>query len=322
MNDLSDNVRERIFMNMRFRKMFWLRIIFVILSCAGAAAQEALEIYAPPTPSSIPFLLAAQKLDGVKVTIFSDHSQAHTLFLRGDAPMLVTGLSVGVNFFKQGVPVRIANSTVSGLTYLVTRDKPVSSFKELVGEEIYLPFEGSPIEEATKFLAEKEGVAWGTDLKPKYAPFPSALELLKVGKIRVIALPEPSATLAAAQKNVFVSFSYKEKWDALTGGTDGYPQVAMFIKADWAARHRELLDKLHHELEQAIRLIADDPQQAVALTKDAFGFPEPALLASLKRTSFSLKTGDALKQEITNYYRLIGQPLDETSFSFFDLDSR
>ena len=309
-------------MGMQFGKIFRLCVVFVMLLRGGAAAQETLDMYAPPTPSSIPFLLAARKLDGVKVTIFSDHSQAHTLFLRGDAPMLVTGLSVGLNFFKQGAPVRVANSTVSGLTYLLTRDKPVSSFKELVGAEIYLPFEGSPIEEATKFLAAKEGVAWGTDLTPKYAPFPSALELLKIGKIRVIALPEPSATIAAAQKDVFVSFGYKEKWDALTGGTDGYPQVAMFIMADWAAQRRDLLEKLHQELEQAIRLIADDPQQAVALTKDAFGFSEPALLASLKRTSFALKTGDALKQEIFDYYRLIGQPLDETCDPFFELDSR
>ena len=309
-------------MGMQFVKIFRLCVVFVMLLRGGAAAQETLDMYAPPTPSSIPFLLAARKLDGVKVTIFSDHSQAHTLFLRGDAPMLVTGLSVGLNFFKQNAPVRVANSTVSGLTYLVTTGAAVSRFRELSSAEIYLPFEGSPIEEATKFLAAKEGVAWGTDLTPKYAPFPSALELLKIGKIRVIALPEPSATIAAAQKDVFVSFGYKEKWDALTGGTDGYPQVAMFVMADWAAQRRDLLEKLHQELEQAIRLIADDPQQAVALTKDAFGFSEPALLASLKRTSFALKTGDALKQEIFDYYRVIGQPLDETCDSFFELDSR
>ncbi len=302
------------------RNLLFFSAFMLCMLASPAFAQDVIQIYAPPTPSSIPFILAAQKMEEIDITIFADHSQAHTLFLRGDVPMLVTGLSVGINFFKQSAPVQIVNSSVSGLTYLVTKGKQVSSFKELGGEEISLPFEGSPIEEITKFLAEKEGVAWGTELKPMYAPFPSALELLKAGKINVIALPEPSATVAAAQENVFISFGYQAKWDALTGSNGGYPQVGMFVKQEWAEQHRELLAKFHQELQAAIQHVQEHPEEAVAASKEFFQFPEKVLLASLSRTTFALKINDELQQDVSTYYHTIGQPLDDTFQHFFYRD--
>src|SRR5512135_3389394 len=66
-----------------------------------AAAGQRLAIYAPATPSSVPVIMAARAM-GADVTIYSNQSQANTLFLRGDVPIFVTGLSVGVEFFKNG----------------------------------------------------------------------------------------------------------------------------------------------------------------------------------------------------------------------------
>ncbi len=293
--------------------------IMIVLCCLSRIVQaEAIyHIYAPPTPTSIPFLLAAQHMENVEVTIFSNHSQAHTLFVRGDIPILVTGLSVGINFVKNDVPVQVVNSYVSGLTYLLTRDKAVKSFTELRGEDIYFPFEGSPIEEITAFFIEEEGMQLGTDLRPMYRPLQSTLQLLKQGKIAAASLPQPLATLAAAQDNIFVSFGYKEKWEALTGQSDGYPQVATFVKQEWAERHHALIASLHQELERAIHFMKDDPKQAVQQTQEAFKFPPKVLLASLKKIDFALKTSETLQQHIEEYYRLLGTPLDEKTFATF-----
>ena len=87
------------------------------------SAGAKLVIYAPATPSSIPILLAARHMDDAEVTIFTNHAQANALFLRGDVDILVTGLSVGVDLFKNGAPVQVIDSYVAGLTYLVTYGK-------------------------------------------------------------------------------------------------------------------------------------------------------------------------------------------------------
>jgi len=318
-----------------FDKPLLLIVLLLMSGCATSTREpspaptdtsERLVIYAPGTPASIPVILAARRLSdsGIKaaITIFTDHSKASTLFLRGDVTILVTGLSVGVEFFKNGVPVQVVNSYVAGLTYLVTYGKRVNSLSDLKGQEVYIPFEGSPIEETTRYFAEQEGLTWKRDIKPVYSPFASSVELLKQGKATAVALPEPYVSLVEGQANVFISLNYKEKWDALTGSTNGYPQVNAFVKRDWAASHGDLIARFNDELANALQLIQQDPAAAVEQTKAEMGFPPQVLLASLKRTDWSFSRSDELAQSIRHYYQIIGKPLDETFETFFYNDHK
>jgi ABC-type nitrate/sulfonate/bicarbonate transport system substrate-binding protein len=276
-----------------------------------------LTIYAPASPSSIPGLLAAKTLPNTEVVIFTDHSQANTLFLRGDVPMLVTGLSVGVELFKNDAPVQIINSYVSDLTWLATYGQPVASLAELKGQDIYLPFEGSPIEEMTRFLAEQEGLVWKEDIRPVYSPFPASVELLKQGKAKAVVLPEPFVSLVGKEPQVHVSLNYRQQWDALTGSANGYPQVGTFVTRDWAAAHPHEIAQFNQALAQAVQAAQQDPAAAIEQTAGSFKFPPPVLLTSLKRTGFVMLAEDNLKTAVENYYQTIGAPLDEKFGPFF-----
>jgi NitT/TauT family transport system substrate-binding protein len=286
-------------------------------TAVASGAGPRLVIYTPATPSSIPVILAARRIENTEITIFTNHSQAHTLFLRGDVTILVTGLSVGLEFFRSGVPVQVINSYVSGLTYLVTFGRKVDSFGELRGQEIYIPFEGSPIEEITQFFVEQEGLTWKQDIKPIYSSFLSSVELLKQGRVANVALPEPYVSLVEKQDQVFVSLNYKQEWDALTGSANGYPQVATFVKKDWAAAHPDLIAQVNDELANVLHMIEQDPAAAVEQTQAELGFPPEVLLSSLQRTDFSFSDSGKMAQEIQRYYQIIGRPLDETFDPFF-----
>jgi NitT/TauT family transport system substrate-binding protein len=276
-----------------------------------------LVIYAPATPSSIPVLLAARQMGDAEVTIFANQAQANALFVRGDVDILVTGLSVGVDLFKNGAPVQVANSYVAGLTYLVTYGKPVGSFTELKGKEVYIPFEGSPIDEITQFFVASEGLTWKTDIQPVYLPFASSVELLKQGKATAVALPEPYVSLIEGQPNLFISLDYRARWDALTGAQNGYPQVGSLIRRDWAAAHGDVIARFNAAMAAALSTIAQDPAAAVAQTQAQMGLPTEVLRASLARTDFAFTQADEMAQDIQGYYRTIGRPLDETYGPFF-----
>ena len=269
-------------------------------------------VYAPATPSSIPVLLAAEHMPDVEVTVFSNHAQANALFVRGDVDILVTGLSVGVDLFKNGAPVQVIDSYVAGMTYLVTYGKKVERFADLKGQEIYIPFEGSPIEEMTQFLVEQEGLTWKTDIKPVYSPFASSVELLKQGKARAVALPEPSVTLVESQPNVYVSLNYRAAWDKATVSRAGFPQVTPFVMRDWAAAHPDVIARFNAEIAAAVQTIQQDPAAAVAQVQEKLGLSEKVLRASLTRTDFAFSSSAALDEAIQDYYRKIGKPLDET----------
>jgi NitT/TauT family transport system substrate-binding protein len=274
-------------------------------------------IAGPATPSSIPLLLAAEKMDNVSVQIIQNASQANTLFLRGEINILISGLSVGVDLRKSGAPVQVVNTYVTGLSHLVTYGEKVDSLSDLKGQEIYLPFEGSPIEEATIFLAQQEGLIWGTDLKPIYSPFDASVALLKEGKARAVVLPEPFVTLVEKESNLFVSLDYFTSWNEVTGTQAGYPQVGAFVTSEWAQQHPEELAAFNAALAEAIQFIQENPEEAVAKVKDNFKLPEAVLLRSIQRTHFSLLTGEELEEDITGYYELIGKPLDDDYSDFY-----
>ena len=305
--------------------MTWIAIIAVLVTActsqgvvpAHEATGSIVTVYAPATPSSIPVILAAGQMPDVDLTIFTDHSQAQALFLRGDVDLLVTGLALGVAFFEDGVDVTLLNSYVSGLTYLVTRDGPIERFDQLADPEVYLPFEGSPIDEVTRFFVESEGLTWGEDVVPVYSPFPATVELLRQGKASAAALPEPFVSLVEGEEEVYVSLSYEERWETLTGSGDGYPQVGTFARQGWAKEHPEVVAEFNRRIAEAVEAAQEDPAAAVDAAAAELAFPAHLLRSALERTSFAPRYGAELKDEVRSYYETIGASLDERYATFF-----
>ncbi|MBN1980086.1 MAG: ABC transporter substrate-binding protein [Chitinivibrionales bacterium] len=286
-------------------------LFLFVFSNLVVGQSTPITLYAPATPTSIPIILASKNLPDIRVTLFTDHSQASALFIKGDATILVTGLDVGIGFFKNGIPLRMVNSYVSGLSYLVTNGKKATGFADLKGKKLYLPFEGSPIEMIARFFAIKAGLEWRKDIQPVYIPFASSVELLKQGKADAVILPEPFVSQVSTMQGISVSFGLKEYWEQMTGITTGYPQVGTFVKSDWAAKNAEFVQRFNEELKKAIEMIEKKPTEAIHQTASSFKFPEPLLLKALGNTRYRYSSGNQLKTELFQFYGTIGSPLDE-----------
>lgn len=284
---------------------------------AVETSSNKITIYAPMSTSSIPVILAASQFEHVNLVLYADQTQANTEFIRGDVSILVSGLSVGVDLRKNGVPVQAANSFVSGLSYLVTCGKHVSSLKELAGKSIYVPFEGSPIDEVTGFLVTSDGLTWKTDISAVYSPFDSSIELLKQGTVDAVVLPEPMVTLVEGQPNVFISLSLADEWNRVTGSQDGYPQVASFVNPDWTVENSAFLSDFNKALATAIQSVQADPQAAIDQVKDQYKLSPEKLLKSVSRTRYLILTGSELQSSVESYYQTIGKPLDENFSDFY-----
>ncbi len=306
---------------MRFLSCILL-MIFVCLAPlergrAAAGPNPDPVLLVPASPAAIPLILAAQSLGNLKIKVFHNHSQAHALFLRDEAQMLATGLSVGVHFFGQGVPVKMINSHVAGLSYLVST-RPVQGFAELAGQRIWLPFPGSPLEEVSRFFAKQEGLVWKTDIRVDYAMFDASVKMLKMHRIDFLPLPEPFVTLATGEgSDLFVCLDFAGLWEHYTGNVNGFPQVGTFVKKGWARTHPRRIDQFNQALERAIISCTQDPDLAVQLSQPIVGFSRAVLKVALGRTRFHLLTGQTLKDAIFSYYETIGSPLDNTFNDLF-----
>ena len=282
-----------------------------------SAQPETWSLYAPASTSSIPVMLAAQELENVELTLYTSQEQANTLFARGEVSVLVSGLSVGLGLFRNGLPVQMSASYVSGLSYLVTTDPVVHSFADLGGREVYVPFAGSPIEEVCRHLAAQEGLAWGEEILPVYAPFDSSIALLKDGQAEAVILPEPNVSLVESQPGLYVSAGLYDLWNAAHPGEDGYPQVGVFVNSAWAQTHPDQVNALHAALARAIERVQNDSQGAVEAVSAQFQPPVSVLESALARTQYRLYTGAAMLDWVEAYYRTIGSEMDDESAFFF-----
>ncbi len=294
---------------------FFFSLFLFLSSPADAGITKSTLIYVPATPASVPLILAAQTLPGMDVKIFTSHSKAHSLFLKGDVQILSTGLSVGVRFFRQNVPVKIVNSYVSGLTYLVT-NRSVKTFRDLKGQMLYLPFTGSPIEEITQFFVAAEGLVWNRDIPIGHTLFPGAVNLLQQGRISAAALPEPFVSMLQTRRDIH-TLSYKALWEKHTGHGDGYPQMGTFVLQSWAESHGPAIRQLNAALARAILFVIQSPDAAVKKVEPFMKFSAGILQAALRQTDFYLLQGSDLKREVENYYQTLGVPLDDTFEDFF-----
>ncbi len=288
----------------------------------GVSQDETLVIYAPASSSSIPVIIAANRLNNIDLQLYTNQAQANTLFLRGEADILVTGLSVGVDLFSNDAPIQMISSYVSGLSYLVTYGNQINSVSELDGQSIYVPFEGSPIEQVIQFLAEREGLTWKSDVTPVYLPFESSIELLKQGTATAVVLPEPNVSLIEDQPNIYISLDLFDEWNKETGSAQGYPQVAAFVQPEWADANEESIDAFNQTLSDAVEFVQKNPEDAIAMVQSYYKIPAEKLTKALSRTRYFFLSNEEMQSSVETYYQTIGKPLNENFADFYYISAQ
>ena len=278
-------------------------ILILSLIITFSLYAEPITIMAPDNPSSLPLLIAADNIPDLEIKLFTNHAQAHSLFLAGKVSLLMTGYAVGESFAQRGVPIKMLASWVSGLNYLVTADSVYDSFLDLKGQKLYFPFQGSPIEKMSLWLAEQEGVDINNDMEIGYLPFESMLQLMRQGKIANAVMPVSSALQIVDDSRFFFSFDLNDKWFQITG-SDFYPQVCLFSNPD--ADINELFPVLINELQKACILIEQDPEKAQSLAGERLSYQPDIIKRSLELQTFKLISGKELQIALEQYFENSG----------------
>ena len=296
---------------------FFALCLLQAFPCPGRAGNlTAVPVWLPASPASVPVVMALETLPWAQARVFKSHIKAHAMFLRGEIPLLVTGLSVGKGFFDRGVKIRLVNSFVRGMTYLVT-DREITGLSDLAGTPLALPFKGSPIDEVTRVFVEKEGLVWNQDIPVVYRKFESCVAQMRLGRIHAAALPEPWASMVTGGGGHFSALSYKALWARYTDISSGFPQVGLFANPAWANAHPGWIAQLNTAIADAVEKVRKAPGAAAISLARYTSFSEETLKIALGRIAFCPMTGQALKADVNAYYRIIGQPPDGHFDAFF-----
>lgn len=282
-------------------------LLTVISACHKDSGEKELlnqeipkiNVLLPQTPSSLPLYLALKDNPSFSLDFYLNHSQANAKFLRGDAKLLLTGISLANSFSDQGVEFDLLSSQVDNLTHLVSNIQ-IDSLADIKNKTIVFPFADSPMELLFIAIAEKNNLSKGSDYNVRYLPFSTSLQLLQQDSDLLVWLPEPFTSIAENKFNLKVSLSLNQLY------LDNFKSTAaaqvVLISKELDAKNmtsinyltKLYIDSLNTYPEKMLKAIdADYPNSSEYTSR------------TIKRTSYNYQDGENLKNSIANLFNLI-----------------
>jgi ABC-type nitrate/sulfonate/bicarbonate transport system substrate-binding protein len=304
-----------------------LLLVFATFSTAQAEDKRAdtLRILVPQSTAALPFLLAAreQPIPGVELTVdfFVNHAQALARLLRGETDLLLSGTSQGWENRLDGSPIVMIDTGVWAVSSLVGKDRTITSFADLRGKRVALPFPGSPLDFQSRALLSFDKVDPDKDLTISYGPFAQSVQRLLSGQIDAAALPEPLATTVVRKNGLFRLVQYSQAWARVTGGDPQSPQVSLFATEGFARDHARMVGALIAAWDGASRAVTAHPSDIAARFAEALSTDPSILEEATRNTLLVVPSASENKSRVMAYYDAVSKflpagprPLDERFF--------
>ena len=216
---------------------------------------------------------------------------------------------VGANLYNRELDVRLINTLVWGLLYVVGPDVEQADWSSLEGKSIIVPFKGDMPDLVFRYLAEKNGLNPQEDLDIQYvsAP-PEAVQALVSGRADYAVLPEHLATVAVrkggqAEVPLARSISLQEEWAAATGREPRFPQAGILVSGQLAEEHPEVVEALQAQFEESIGWINENPEEAAQLAAERIDSIEaPVAEAAIPNLNLRYRTAAEAKEELEFFF--------------------
>ena len=114
---------------------------------ARARPRATLTLAGPGAVVSYPLMhmaatgALAGQADSVRFRLWQSADQLRALLVNGEVDFSATPSTLPALLRNRGLPVRLLNISVWGILWLVSRDASITSFEDLAGRELAVPFQ-------------------------------------------------------------------------------------------------------------------------------------------------------------------------------------
>jgi ABC-type nitrate/sulfonate/bicarbonate transport system substrate-binding protein len=261
------------------------------------------------------------ELDGVtvekqkiKIEFFDDHIMTMAEFVSGKIPVLMTGFSQGLAYYRTNNDIVMISNPVWGVSLLVTNDRALTNLAAFEGKTILVPFAKSPLDVQLKSILKKSGML--DKIQVDYSPVQQQIPLLLSGKVAGISIPEPLASKLIYERKSYKVFSFAEEWATLNGNEPRTPQVSIFVKKEFAARNKIFFKALNKLLVKKIKFVIDNNEEVADKFTGFFSLDPVILKSSLKNVIFEIPDVKTEKKLCRDYQKTI-EDEEEINDGFF-----
>lgn len=302
----------------------------MLLPCwATGSSAEKILIQSPPSAGALPLIWIQETGvlgDGLEldIRISPDHQRGLALIAQDELDLLVTGVNVGAKAYNKGIDLRLMNTNIWGIDYLLTWGFQAESWSDLAGRSLSLPLQGGPLDFLARYFLGHYQVDLDT-VDFVYLPSASGARTFQLGKVDAIILPEPQVTITLnSSPEAILSLDIQEEWGKLHGGEERIPFVGLFVRGSFAQEHPELVETLNEYYAQGAAWVNENPGEAAQLAQKYFQQPAPVVEQSLSRINLNIYPVEETKalidlyfSEILEFYpEMIGGKLPDAHFYF------
>ena len=289
------------------------------LTPTNSTSLERLNIGGSPILLTIPlaYLLEQSQLpDAVpelNLTDVRNHEQIKALFTSGQVQLTANPTLLSAGLYRQGVSLQLMNVMIWGNIFVLSPDANLTTWDDLRGKTVLIPFKGSMPEMLFRFLAMQQGLDSETDLTLESTQdFQSTAQLLLTGRgdAGVFAEPHASRVVASGQaENIELAYnlSFREAWQQTTGQPPRFPQAGLSIAQDLITQHPDVAALIQQELQTAIEWTAANPTEAAALGAKYMDMPAPIIEQALTRNLFEYVPAKAAQSELETFFDALMQ---------------
>ncbi len=301
----------------------WLALLGVLVAAVGALASgdqrdrmSTLTLVAPPGPMAIPMarLVVDGRLDGIadKIEFFlwENPDQLRAIVAGSQADFLTLPSNSAATFYNRGFGVQLLDISVWNILYVVSVDASISSFSDLEGQQVIVPFRGSMPDLLYQFVARSHDVDPFEDIALQYAPNPQqAAQLLLSGRATTAVLSEPLVTMVLLQTagsdrplHRVINFG-----DALAGiGESGVRSaIAGTVALPSVHERPEVVEAFVTEYEKAVAWMLAHPEEAGRMAEDhlpELGFQAGPVAESLQHIEWRFTPATRARGEVEAFF--------------------
>jgi NitT/TauT family transport system substrate-binding protein len=242
-----------------------------------------------------------------------NHDQIKALLTSQQGQIAANPTLLAAGLYQQQVPLKLLNVMIWGNIYVLSPNSAISTWDDLRGKSVLIPFKGSMPEMIFRFLATQSGLVPDQDVTIQSTQdFQSTAQLLLTGTADAGVFAEPQASNVVAkgqQQNLelFYNLDFKETWGAVTGQEPRFPQAGVSVVNSLINDSPDVVELIQTELHNSLDWIQQNPTDAAALGAIYMDVPAPILEQSLKNNLFEHVTAADARSELEVFYQSLQQ---------------
>jgi NitT/TauT family transport system substrate-binding protein len=285
----------------------------------SAAKLPVIRLVGTIGPLSIPLAYMQQNnslasiSEKTDLAIWATPTQLQAIITGGQGDFISLPTNSAATFYNKGVELKLMDSSIWNILYLITADTSIKSVTDLKGKKVVVPYQGAVPDAMFRFICQKQGVE--PDIDIFYAPDPvQGSQLLLTGQEKFVLLSEPSATSVIlkgqSSGNTFIrALNMQTEWKKATDGKSSTPVAGTVVLGNLKDRP-DIVNTFNSEYQKAIRWMLANPVEAGNVGAKVLaeqGFTAAVLTESMKNIDWRYVSAANARTDLEAFFNALSQ---------------